>query len=154
VALTRLGEGDTVVFDGAVMNGGNRPFSGEHGALRSNERLPTDAEAARLLPEMSPELAAMFQAARLLNVRCVQLSGLQIDLVDFRRKSIVLDDRSVTVSDEVLRHVKDAMGDRRSGHVFLTVRRKPWNMERIKVAFLKVKKLTNIGRDGGERVLI
>lgn len=146
-------EDGALSFNGRVLNGGHRHFSGENGILRANERLPNDIEAKRMAREMSPELERIFRLSRLLSVRCIHLSKLLIEDVDLRGKTVTLDGSPVALSAGAAAVIESAIGKRRSGVVFCTPRGRAWNFERLKKSLNRVKTVAGI-QGKGERVLI
>lgn len=146
-------ENNCVRFDGAVLNGGHLPLSGENGILRANERLATDDEARLLMAEMSPELEQLYIVAREVGVRCWQLGSLCVKDVDVATSSATIDGVQLKLSRRALRLIRAAIGDRTMGLVFASPRGGPWTADKVRANLNRIKRVVDVETDG-KRVLI
>ncbi len=125
-----------------------RPLKKPAGQLR--QRLPTPAEIQRIVKAAHPAFRTVFRALLLTGARPDELCRATIADYDPVRQMIRLQDhktvrktrkpRLIPISTACRVIVRQALGDRREGPLFLSPRGRPWTAGRLSEAFRRLRR--------------
>ena len=117
---------------------------------RKREALPTSEETKAIIANGRPDFIPMYRALRLTGARPGELCKARIEDIDWISGEIVLHQhktarktgkpRRIALGHSALiQIVSDAIGDRRSVHIFLRANGRPWRTELVSTEFRKAR---------------
>jgi len=155
VVLTRL---QNWAVSKRLMTEGQRIFSRlEKPAGGKRERVPTADELRRLLEQASPEFVRIHDALCRCGARPGEICGLQIPQVDFAKRLITIaehktsrktgKDRLIPIADKLEHVLRQAIGGRTAGPVFLTPRGRAWTATHLSATHKALARKAGLGED-------
>ncbi len=125
---------------------------------REREVLPTDAETKQLLAKATPAFAAIYRALRITGARPNELCRAQISDLKQAEQLIVLADhktakktgkpRKISTAHASLQAIlKQSIGHRTEGAIFLSERRKPWTVGNLSRVFRTLRNACGISSE-------
>lgn len=125
---------------------------------REREVLPTDAETKQLLAKATPAFAAIYRALRITGARPNELCRAQISDLKQSEQLIVLADhktakktgkpRKISTAHAALQTIlRQSIGDRTEGAIFLSERKKPWTVGNLSRVFRTLRNACGISSE-------
>lgn len=124
---------------------------------RERERIPTLDEIGIVLRLAKPDFSRMFRALRLCGARPGELCRATIADIDWGEGVISLADhktagktrrpRRIAIGHAFAEVLKEAIGGRTAGPIFLTSRQKPWTVPALGQAFRRIRKSGGLPND-------
>lgn len=136
-----------------------RPLFGklEKPRMGRRDRVPTPEETERLLARASPAFRRMYLALRQCGARPGEFCRLQATEVDFAARRIVLRQhktarrtgkpRLIPIGETLGGFLREAMGDRTAGPVFLTEQGKGWTVENLSRTYARLRRAAGLPDD-------
>jgi integrase len=128
----------------------------EKPAGRMRERLPTEAEVELIKANSKPAFAIVYQALRQCGARPNELARATVADWDRERRQIVLQhhktvrktgqSRKIAVGERMEALILESLGDRTTGHMFVTTTGKPWTTESLSSSFRKARNAAGLDR--------
>lgn len=129
----------------------------EKPAGRRRQRIPTDAEREQLLKNASPAFRRMYEALRRTGARPGELCAARIEDWDRPARVIVLaqhktaretgQPRRIGVGTKLEPLLREAIGDRQAGPIFLDERGEPWTVKRLSKRHLRLRVRAGLAQD-------
>jgi integrase len=126
-------------------------------AGRIRDRLPTPQETERILAAASPAFRLFYRALRLSGARPNELARATVADIDRTRRQIVLKEhktarktgapRRIPLGTALTAVIAQACAGRRSGHLFLSPRGRPWTIGNLDRTFAALRRRCGLPRE-------
>lgn len=121
------------------------------------ERIPTEAEVAKVEELASPAFLAIYRALRQSGARPGELASAQVEHYDRAKGLIVLRDhktaratgkaRKIGVGEKLAAILAEAIGERTTGPIFLTEKGKPWTSQKLSKTYKALVRQAGLAED-------
>jgi len=125
--------------------------------IGQRDRLPTADETAAILTRSSPEFRLIYSALRQCGARPGELCRATIADIDRTANAIVLKDhktarktgkpRRIPIGQKLAELIRQAIGDRQAGPIFLSPGRKGWSVQNLSRTYSRMRDQAGLPRD-------